>query len=210
MTPQSPTLVRKYLRSYMRNENFVLSPDQMDEFMSMLSTYVKEDIAESNLIFLKEMNEIAGLIISFKKEMNEMSVNDLRAKTTDELDVVMITTEEAVGQILECAEEIDNLVMEATDEMSEKLQGVSTRIYEASNFQDLNGQRITKVIKTFRELEAKIFKLLAKTESRMPDVDLDHIQKKKELSEHEKLLNGPQKPAEAFSQDDIDKLFSQG
>lgn len=209
MIPQSPMLMRKYLRSYMRNENFVLTPEEADQLMSTLSVYVKDDIAQSNLQIIKQMTEIAEFIATFKNEMRAMDVEDLRSKTTDELDVVLVTTEEAVGQILECAETIDSLVMEASDELSEKLQDVSTRIYEASNFQDLNGQRIIKVIKTFRGIEEKIFRLLEEVGVRIPEA-IGEIEAEGALSEHEKLLNGPQKPQEAFSQDDIDKLFSQG
>ena len=209
MVPQSPMLMRKYLRSYMRNENFVLSPEEADQLMSALSVYVKDDIAQSNLQIIKQMTEIAEFITAFKNEMRSMDVDDLRSKTTDELDVVLVTTEDAVGQILECAETIDGLVMESPEEISEKLQDVSTRIYEASNFQDLNGQRIIKVIKTFRGLEEKIFSLLDEIGVRLPDT-VDRVVPEEEMSEHQKLLNGPQKPQEAFSQDDIDKLFSQG
>jgi len=209
MVPQSPMLMRKYLRSYMRNENFVLSPEEADQLMSALSVYVKDDIAQSNLQIIKQMTEIAEFITAFKNEMRSMDVDDLRSKTTDELDVVLVTTEDAVGQILECAETIDELVMESPEEISEKLQDVSTRIYEASNFQDLNGQRIIKVIKTFRGLEEKIFSLLDEIGVRLPDA-VEGVVPEEEMSEHQKLLNGPQKPQEAFSQDDIDKLFSQG
>ena len=209
MVPQSPMLMRKYLRSYMRNENFVLTPEEADQLMLALSVYVKDDIAQSNLQIIKQMTEIAEFITAFKNEMRAMDVENLRSKTTDELDVVLVTTEEAVGQILECAETIDGLVMESPEEFSEKLQDVSTRIYEASNFQDLNGQRIIKVIKTFRGLEEKVFNLLEEIGVRMPD-GVEASAQEEEMSEHQKLLNGPQKPQEAFSQDDIDKLFSQG
>ncbi|MEB3701746.1 Chemotaxis regulator CheZ domain protein [Candidatus Bealeia paramacronuclearis] len=209
MIPQSPTLIRKYLRSYMRNENFVLTPEDADQLMVTLSAFIKDDIAQSNLQVLKEMTEIADFITTFKNEMRAMDVNNLKSKTTDELDVVLVTTEEAVGQILECAEDIDTLMMGASDELSEKLQDVSTRIYEASNFQDLNGQRIIKVIKTFRTLEGKIFKLLEEIGGRL-ETGENQPEKETSPSENENLLNGPQKPTEAFSQEDIDKLFSQG
>ena len=42
-----------------------------------------------------------------------------------------------------------------------KLQDATTRIYEACGFQDITGQRITKVVNTLKIIEAKVGQLVS-------------------------------------------------
>ena len=92
---------------------------------------------------------------------------------------------------------------ELTGEPAAQLQDATTRIYEACGFQDITGQRITKVVATLKTIEAKVAHMVAAFGSRasrppaaeaMPDPSL--------------LLNGPQLPAAAMDQSDIDKLLA--
>ena len=48
-----------------------------------------------------------------------------------------------------------------TGEPATKLQDATTRIYEACSFQDITGQRITKVVTTLKTIEAKVAQIVA-------------------------------------------------
>jgi chemotaxis protein CheZ len=78
------------------------------------------------------------------------------------------------------------------------------RIFEACSFQDLTGQRVTKVISTLRHIEDRV--------TRFADAlgVKDSAQKEttEDARKREQLLNGPAANGPATSQDDIDALFA--
>ena len=83
---------------------------------------------------------------------------------TGELGAVVGGTEEATQQILEAAEAIDQAAsamckVNSPDQQKILSQEISERvvsIFEACNFQDLTGQRISKVMSTMKFIENHI------------------------------------------------------
>jgi chemotaxis protein CheZ len=86
------------------------------------------------------------------------------AKVTGELGAVVGGTEEATQQILEAAEAIDQSAaalaavasLDQQHRLSEEIQDRVVAIFEACNFQDLTGQRISKVMNTMKFIEHHI------------------------------------------------------
>src|SRR5438309_10685367 len=80
------------------------------------------------------------------------------AKVNGELGAVVGGTEQATQQILEATEAIDqaatalskNISPEQQQLLSEEIQERVVSIFEACNFQDLTGQRISKVMSTMK------------------------------------------------------------
>ena len=58
-------------------------------------------------------------------------------------------------------------------EPAAKLQDATTRIYEACSFQDITGQRITKVVAALKAIEAKVAQIVATFGSRAREA-VDH------------------------------------
>ncbi len=93
------------------------------------------------------------------------------------------------------------------------MQDVVTRIYEACSFQDLTGQRITKVVTTLKTIEKKVAHII---DVFQPDPNGERGEAvavaRKEPPPPEdaaaSLLNGPQLPANAMDQSDIDALLA--
>ena len=75
---------------------------------------------------------------------------------TDELDAIVEHTAAATHAILESCEMLDAVSASVSGEPAAKLQDAMTRIYEACSFQDITGQRITKVVTTLKMIEAKV------------------------------------------------------
>ena len=131
----------------------------------------------------------------------------------DQLDAIVEATEEATNTIMEAVEAneeiLDGLRAEFTEESQiAKLDKVTenvSRIYEACSFQDITGQRITKVVRSLSYVEQRVNSIIevwGEEEIAGIEVIPDH-----EKTEDEKLLEGPQRKEVAISQDDIDKLF---
>jgi chemotaxis protein CheZ len=138
------------------------------------------------------------------------------AKVTGELGAVVGGTEEATQQILEAAEAIDQSASAlaggtSTDQqhrLSEEIQDRVVAIFEACNFQDLTGQRISKVMNTMKFIEHHINVMMDiwggvdAIKAHAPAIIDDRVG-------DARLLNGPKSDGETdhASQDDIDAMF---
>jgi chemotaxis protein CheZ len=138
------------------------------------------------------------------------------AKVNGELGAVVGGTEEATQQILEAAESIDQAASALTkvnsqDQqklLSEEIQERVVSIFEACNFQDLTGQRISKVMSTMKFIENHITVMMDiwggvdAIKAHAPPI-VDHREG------DARLLNGPKVEGDVghASQDDIDALF---
>ena len=116
----------------------------------------------------------------------------------------MVTPAAATNAILESCETLDTVAGEVGNEASAKLQDATTKIYEACSFQDITGQRITKIVGTLKTIEVKVARIVetfGSDAARMPEVPIDR-------EPMDELLNGPQLPTQAMDQSDIDKLMA--
>jgi len=139
------------------------------------------------------------------------------AKVNGELGAVVGGTEQATQQILEAAESIDQAAsalskVNSLDQqkiLSEEIQERVISIFEACNFQDLTGQRISKVMTTMKFIENHIYVMMDiwggvdAIKAHVPPI-ADHREG------DAKLLNGPKLDGDVghASQDDIDALFN--
>lgn len=130
----------------------------------------------------------------------------------DQLDAIVKATADATNNIMGAMEKNDDItdkLREKTDDpvvmaLLDQLNQNSSDVFEACSFQDITGQRISKVVKSITYVEERVNSLMAYWG---PD-DLDDISvEAKEKTEDEALLNGPQLEGQGLSQDDIDALF---
>src|SRR5258705_9203382 len=138
------------------------------------------------------------------------------AKVTGELGAVVGGTEQATQQILEAAESIDQAAtalskVTSPDQqtlLSEEIQERVVSIFEACNFQDLTGQRISKVMTTRKLIENHINVMMDIWGG--VDAIKAHVPAMADDREgNARLLNGPKLDGDAghASQNDIDALF---
>ena len=125
-------------------------------------------------------------------------------------------TEQATQQILEAAESIDQAAsalakVTSPDQqkiLSEEIQERVISIFEACNFQDLTGQRISKVMATMKFIENHITIMMDIWGG--VDAIRTHVPPMPDDREGgARLLNGPKLDGDAghASQNDIDALF---
>jgi chemotaxis protein CheZ len=183
------------------------SREQVMDTISSVMSKVEGEQAESLRHVRDELTALAKTIEDMHAEIlatRSHDVSDVHIPTaTDELDAVVGATEKASAKIMDSAEVIQGLA-EKTDEATQKaLMDETTKIFEACSFQDITGQRITKVVKTLRDIEGSVEKLLHLFGGK--PVDFQPAEDTRD--EDEKLKNAPQLEGQGVSQDDIDKLF---
>ena len=140
--------------------------------------------------------------------------DDRLIAVTFELDAIVSSTERATEQILEASEKIEAIGKEiqahAADgyvsRLVEDIGDTVSSIFEACNFQDITGQRITKVVKTLKYVEDRINAMI---EIWGPENIADVSPKifEEHRDDDSKLLNGPQLENKGISQAEIDSLF---
>jgi chemotaxis protein CheZ len=157
----------------------------------------------------RELEDLARFIQSAKREIAALRPQDIPDEhipmATDELDAVVAATAQATGEILDCAEQLEKLAPALPEAAAQQITQSVTRIFEASNFQDITGQRITKVVKTLKYIETKIDSLVTTFGTRELDVEPPTPV---ELEGDAKLLHGPQMPAVANTQAEIDAILA--
>ena len=194
------------------------TPQQIADAHALLGTY-RAQIEQCQKLKV-ELDLIHDAINRTKREIavlhgksfngNEMS------KVTGELGAVVGGTEEATQQILEAAEAIDNSAtalakVNSPDQqklLSEEIQERVVSIFEACNFQDLTGQRISKVMATMKFIENHIVVMM----DIWGGVDAIRAHAPPIIDDREgdaRLLNGPKTEGDVghASQNDIDALF---
>jgi chemotaxis protein CheZ len=188
------------------------------ETRAMLETY-RAQIEQCEKLKV-ELDLIHDAISRTKREiavLHGKSFNgEEMAKVNGELGAVVGGTEQATQQILEAAEAIDQAAsalskVNSPDQqkiLSEEIQERIISIYEACNFQDLTGQRISKVMNTMKFIEKHIYDMMEIWGG--VDAIRAHTPPIVDTREGDaRLLNGPKLDGDAghASQDDIDALF---
>ena len=174
------------------------------------------DPADVRLFF--EVEGLSKYIQSAKVEVAALRPDQIRSEhivpATDELDAVVSATEEATNAIMEAAETIEEVAERLDDEFADALSLATTKIYEACSFQDITGQRISKVVGALKEIEIRVDAIVATFAD-----DIDEAQQARQraadhAAQHDsesvdpgELMHGPQLPDQAINQDDIDALF---
>ena len=154
------------------------------EATAMRALYAQiEDICKH---FKEIRSEAAGIVATSQMPDATLHLND-----------VLQATEEATTTILDAATSIGSIISEnaLAEELSQRINNELGRIYEASSFQDISGQRIKKVLRHLSELEAQLIHLseAARGQQTAPKTDT--------------LLNGPALASAAPSQSDVDDMF---
>lgn len=164
-----------------------------------------------------ELSDIAGRIKATKVEMaalrHPLAKEDTFLEASQHLAAIVASTESATNTIIQAAEEVDDIASELRAQISDGYQSsrlkdlheATLKIFEACNFQDLTGQRITKVIQTMTFIEERVNSMMSLWNSKefeaMPLPPSLH--KKDEGLE----LHGPGQDKSTISQSDIDALF---
>ena len=121
-----------------------------------------------------------------------------------ELDAVIRHTEQAAGDFLLAVEELEIIAESLPKKKAAQIREVTTRMLEASTFQDISGQRLDKAKKEIKEIDSCVASLLAVlghevvVEEQVPD----------QVLSDDDVLNGPQHEGMGSSQEDIDALLA--
>lgn len=162
-----------------------------------------EGLSENSLSSFRE--ELLALRDEINAVQNDMSNESSGAtvQARDELDAVVVATKEATDVIMNACEGLEAFALTQDASVQAQIQQHVTLIYEACSFQDITGQRIARVIKLLQLVQGKVGAMLDSL-----DRDEGRALEGAVKPNDEALMNGPQLPANALSQEDIDSLLA--
>ncbi len=175
------------------------------------------DVEETEAVQV-EIARMVRMLSHAKSEIaaikHPLSGDDRISSASSQLDAIVEATESATTDILGASEKIEEginklgalhpLDDETTEIVGDIAQHVVS-ILEACNFQDITGQRISKVVTTIRFIEDRVINMIEIwgaehfTGIPLPQEDVQ--------DDDAALLNGPQLAGDGLQQAEIDALF---
>jgi len=174
-------------------------------------------MAEQHVTLLKK--EVDGLMMYVERVRKEIAAMDRPAdedhqmeSMNDQLDAIVSATEEASNTIMNAMESTSDAVFTLSEQitdpeqlkMLDRITNNANDVFEACSFQDITGQRVTKLVRSLAYVADRVDSLITLWgRDQLGKVDVVAHEK----TADEALLRGPALEGEGMAQDEIDKLF---
>ena len=190
--------------------------EEIGEVVDAILSTMQGDLTAVDVKLYEELEGLQRFITEAKTDIAALRPDEVKEeflpKAADELDAIVEATAEATNAIMDAVSEIEDVMGKLKGKNADQLMNATTKIYEACGFQDITGQRITKVVGALQHIEEKVDALLTAFGDEIAKYKAANPKKEApveaQLPTDEDLLHGPQLKEKAMSQDDIDALFS--
>ncbi len=165
--------------------------------------------------------EIVGLFEYMQRVRQEIAAINRPADQADhlfsmedQLDAIVSATEKATDTIMESIEKNNELVERLRAKVGDDAEAQALidqmvdngmEVFEACSFQDITGQRISKVVKSMKYVETRVNAIIEIWGKKA--VETTQVKAETTRQGDQALLNGPQLEGGGISQQEIDKLF---
>ena len=184
--------------------NMLQLTQQSDTLVGLMSTFFERlDTRRSD-----DFHEIAAEIARARQEIRDIRPHDIaeHGLPTAGAELAAITgdTEIATNAIMTAAEAIIGMGA-STPGLKAAVDDKVMEIFEACAFQDITGQRVSKIVKVLSRIEERINHLADSLG--IEDAETPGEMTAEEKRRHDLLLNGPAIAGPETKQDEIDALF---
>jgi chemotaxis protein CheZ len=181
--------------------------------VAIMTETVQSGRSQKSLDMLSDLRELVQYIHHAKQEIASLRPDEIKNQhlvvASDELDAIVAATEDATNEIMEAAESIESVAGTLTGPSQDLLGDAVTRIYQACSFQDITGQRISKVVGALKHIEHKVERMVTLLGGTvLPALEKQVVAADDDADPEAKLLNRPQLAGNSTSQDEIDALFN--
>lgn len=202
-----PEDTQKLLSAIQRIEN-TLSEKQEAPAVTQEIDPIRMSIIEMSKAIAKTREEIASI------KPNDEQDNQI-ITATEELSAIVESTENATNTILEAAEEIQEAAWSlretgAEDAPCDKIDEKTTDIYTACSFQDITGQRTTKVVQALCYIENRVNAMIDiwDLQGETGENSKGPIQENTDTRPDSHLLNGPALKGDGLEQGCVDTMLT--
>ncbi|MBP7336496.1 MAG: protein phosphatase CheZ [Niveispirillum sp.] len=207
---------RAFLRARDRR-NRVVAVDDVRRLIRDHRDHPEVDPKSHIKVLRRELQDLSSHIAETRREIAALKPDDPSAnrimRATEELDAILQSTEHATTEILNGSERIQSVadrLRKDRPDLAQILDNEVTEIMTACSFQDITGQRMTKVVNTLRYIERRVHAMIQIWGLE----NLDEAEMQAALANEPKdtrpdahLMNGPPLKG-AINQDAVDMLLS--
>ena len=191
-----------------------VSFDEVMELASVSAESFQETIGAVDSNAYGALAAIGAEIDSMKTEISKLQIQDMRQnripEAGHELDAIVEATEEATNTIMEAAEAMMAADPSDPEAYTALVSDKVVEIFEACSFQDITGQRISKVVRTIDIIDKRISAFvehLRLINGTLQDAD-DVPESDEERRARELILHGPQLKGDGVDQNDVDAMMN--
>jgi len=213
LSDELPKQVEKLVDHLRSDRNANLSLTEVASVTEVLIATMRAFFRNIDTSVYRECRDLSDYISSARLEIASLQPMDAEGgripRAGLELDAIVMQTEDATNTIMTAAEEI----MAADQNDLQAFQSVTNdavmRIFEACSFQDITGQRISKVVETLAHIEERV-----KALRDLMGITQDEIQAARDsrdpdpTDEDKALLRGPALEGEGIDQNEVDDLMN--
>lgn len=159
-----------------------------------------------------ELRKIADYIVTLRREIAALQANEIHTETIptagQELAAVVTSTEGATNEIMAIAEKV--LSADASDPAAYKdfVDQEMMAIFEHCAFQDITGQRISRVVRTLEHIETRVSRFATYTGVNDQGGHATEKEAQDAGRRERLLLNGPALADDGNKQPDVDRLLA--
>lgn len=207
---------RAFLRARDRR-NRVVAVDDVRRLIREQREQPEVDPKAHIKVLRRELQDLSSHIAETRREIAALKPDDPSAnrimRATEELDAILQSTEHATTEILNGSERIQSVadkLRKSHPDLAQTLDNEVTEIMTACSFQDITGQRMTKVVNTLRYIERRVHAMIqiwgleGLDES---DLSAALADEPKDQRPDAHLMNGPSLKG-AINQDAVDMLLA--
>lgn len=207
----------------------LIAPNALSEIESAVNKLMKNWPNDRGIYV--QLQRLAEFISKTRTELATLRPAEVKRefipKATDELDAIVEATASATHRIMDAADVVMEVAGSLPKAESDKIMAAVTSIYEACTFQDITGQRVTKIVGVLKVIEERVDRMVgalgeldaapAGTAPEAPvqqapppssQADIDALFASPAAAPGGSTLEGPALPGKGSSQADVDAILS--
>ena len=205
---QLSTKLEELVNCLRENREHPVSIRDIASVTEVLISAVRRYFTDLDTSIYRELNQLSAHITETKTEIADLRPGEIKAQIPvagDQLGAIVKSTELATNTIMEAAEEI--MAGSGDDAAAHRaaVEDACMRIFEACSFQDITGQRVTKVVKTLSHIDERLTTLLEALGAELADIP---VEPESQPEGDAALMTGPALEGEGIDQDEVDALLN--
>lgn len=212
--------IESALKAMRQTEESDVSLNEIMKLAEVMASSFGTFFKSLDVSIYRELGDISATIRDMKADLQRVRPEELRQNRIPsaghELDAIVSATEEATNQILESAESLMAADPSDTDAYQNAVNDHAMQLFEACSFQDITGQRISKVVETLQIIDERISRLtgildeagLESAEQVDEQTLLSEEHAAREQRKKDLILHGPQLAGDGVDQTDVDALLN--
>lgn len=158
----------------------------------------------------RELKEMLDCIEELRGDLSKVDPDDIFSRRIPEmgreLSAIVSATEVATNSIMNIAEQVMDADKSDPQAYAKFIEQHMMAIFEACTFQDLTGQRVTRVIQTIEVIEERIGVLCRMIENNQITPNAPKVSET-EKRNRTRLVKGPANAGEGINQEAVDAMF---